>query len=1176
MPQPATADSPRVVISYHVSDEAWANKLMSQLASRSGGKYRIWTDRVENKTLPPLGNLPRIALLTAKVLVILISPEYLACTWVGTAEGHNFLMARNKQELLGVLVKNAPREQLSLLPPHYIGMNATPLAEATADDEEIILSKTVNLVSVFIEDDSTVGVEGFRPATRIAEVSRYAWSDEAESALSRARQLASTGGIVTTTALLFGLAEGGRSEAPYFRTPQFLWDALTSGGDFQYTKMLTEEFTSQESLRENERVPATADLISPNGRKVIELAATFARRTRKSDSSAGGPARIGARHLLAALLVFKPANGPTIVSRRLVTIVGDVSALRKRFYNFIVTSLPDDDDQAWRSILVDLNAPELQQSPPKRPQDFTQPTVAGFLADDWQGRDLLGIERDVNALASLVAAYKVEPPLSVGLFGDWGSGKSHFMRQMRKRVELLSQKARESGKPQNELGYYKNIVQIDFNAWHYIEGNLWASLVDHIFANLKLWETEPRKYADQRRDELMQKLGLKGEIQDKINSKVQGCEDELRKLNERKEKAETERDQAANQLNGFREQAKANLKTLSIAVSFTEHEKELLNRLGMNTDSTITAADVHSNYLKLKDRGNSVRAKWKLFRTDKRVGRRYVLGALLVAIVIGAPALLKSGVLPGLPTIVVSILGVVATLLAAAKPAWEQFQKSLEALEKHDQEVERERQKRITELENEVSALTKEVVAAKLESETVGKEIAKLKADIDNTSSSRILAEFIEDRAAASDYRRHLGLLALIRRDFEKLRDLFEQQRKEENEGTEVEDKKKINRIVLYIDDLDRCPPDRVVQVLQAIHLLLAFPLFVVVVGVDSRWITRSLQQSYDWLRESDEETLAGEKKHRENDGNNDAGLATPHDYLEKIFQIPFWLRSMNDGACVEFLDGLTKEAIDQGIEAVEQQAGRPGPSSETKDSFVVNALEIEAATHVAPDALETVRSALSPEGEVIEPGLQTSVTEKNIPEQTTPAAVQEEIDLAPRSLTFNAREIEYMKKLVPLIGRSPRAVKRFLNCYRLIKVGLAPAEFDSFVGDDGESNGFKAAMILLGVITGAPGASSFVLDELKIWNGAKEFKFDAFKAALVSKPQVLKQQDAERLVRFFNTHDFGKPSNALFEKIVHFGPQVSRFSFRVDRANTAGDRPAVSRDRAMNARPPRKRATPN
>ena len=48
-------------------------------------------------------------------------------------------------------------------------------------------------------------------------------------------------------------------------------------------------------------------------------------------------------------------------------------------------------------------------------------------------------------------------------------------------------------------------------------------------------------------------------------------------------------------------------------------------------------------------------------------------------------------------------------------------------------------------------------------------------------------------------------------------------------------DTRPIERIVLYIDDLDRCPPERVVEVLQAVHLLLAFELFVVVVAVDAR-----------------------------------------------------------------------------------------------------------------------------------------------------------------------------------------------------------------------------------------------------------------------------------------------------------------------------------------------------
>ena len=56
---------------------------------------------------------------------------------------------------------------------------------------------------------------------------------------------------------------------------------------------------------------------------------------------------------------------------------------------------------------------------------------------------------------------------------------------------------------------------------------------------------------------------------------------------------------------------------------------------------------------------------------------------------------------------------------------------------------------------------------------------------------------------------------------------------------------KPIDRIVLYIDDLDRCSPRQVVDVLQAVHLLLALDLFVVVVGVDPRWLLHALRSEY-------------------------------------------------------------------------------------------------------------------------------------------------------------------------------------------------------------------------------------------------------------------------------------------------------------------------------------------
>ena len=85
--------------------------------------------------------------------------------------------------------------------------------------------------------------------------------------------------------------------------------------------------------------------------------------------------------------------------------------------------------------------------------------------------------------------------------------------------------------------------------------------------------------------------------------------------------------------------------------------------------------------------------------------------------------------------------------------------------------------------------------------------------------------------------------------------------------------------MVLAIDDLDRCPPERVVDVLQAIHLLLATPLFVVLVAVDPDALLRSIHAQRRRLLAPDAPTTGGEAA---------AGPLDPQRYLEKIIQIPF------------------------------------------------------------------------------------------------------------------------------------------------------------------------------------------------------------------------------------------------------------------------------------------------
>jgi hypothetical protein len=143
-----------------------------------------------------------------------------------------------------------------------------------------------------------------------------------------------------------------------------------------------------------------------------------------------------------------------------------------------------------------------------------------------------------------------------------------------------------------------------------------------------------------------------------------------------------------------------------------------------------------------------------------------------------------------------------------------------------------------------------------------------------------------------------------IREDFEQmarlLPDSARQQTAEPDLDAAGDPLPRIDRIVVYIDDLDRCPPDRVVQVLEAVQLLLAVPLFVVVVAVDPRWLLRSLTVHYRELFETASAAAASQES---------SWGSTPTQYLEKIFQIPFTLPPVDPTGYTTMVDALTATA---------------------------------------------------------------------------------------------------------------------------------------------------------------------------------------------------------------------------------------------------------------------------
>jgi hypothetical protein len=157
------------------------------------------------------------------------------------------------------------------------------------------------------------------------------------------------------------------------------------------------------------------------------------------------------------------------------------------------------------------------------------------------------------------------------------------------------------------------------------------------------------------------------------------------------------------------------------------------------------------------------------------------------------------------------------------------------------------------------------------------------------------------------------------------------------------------------------------------VHLLLAFELFVVVVSVDSRWLSFALTDELRALTATDR---LGTRP-------------TPMDYIEKIFQLPFWVQPLEVDGRRSLVHGLLEPSI------------RADDAAGAQDGGGASELTLGAREREALDALLTRRG-------------------------TDPRLEAHALVLRPDDLAF-------MDSLAPLLGDTPRRVKRFVNIVQLL-----------------------------------------------------------------------------------------------------------------------------------------------
>ncbi|HKP76081.1 MAG TPA: P-loop NTPase fold protein [Longimicrobiaceae bacterium] len=181
------------------------------------------------------------------------------------------------------------------------------------------------------------------------------------------------------------------------------------------------------------------------------------------------------RHLVAELL-FPVSPSVSPIAALLEDLGLDVSELVSELRDFIARKFPKDDQHAWNSVLAagaktsqaGTEAPgrgvaDLASVPEPAAREFT--LAASSISDQPAEEDRLGFEPYVRAAAEFLTSEGTRPPLTLSVEGEWGSGKSSFMRQLQ---ESIGERERKLGK--------KPAVIVWFNPWrHDREDAVWAA-----------------------------------------------------------------------------------------------------------------------------------------------------------------------------------------------------------------------------------------------------------------------------------------------------------------------------------------------------------------------------------------------------------------------------------------------------------------------------------------------------------------------------------------------------------------------------------------------------------------------------------------------------------------------------------------------------------------------------
>lgn len=643
--------------------------------------------------------------------------------------------------------------------------------------------------------------------------------------------------------------------------------------------------------------------------------------------------------------------------------------------------------------------------------------------------DPLGYAEEAARLAELACLKANTPPMAVALFGDWGSGKSTFMRRMQDSVEAIGTRWHDAP----ESPFTTRVAQIRFNAWSYADGDLWASMATEIFRQLRteIERLSGGAVAGAQYRALLDRVALRLGTAEAAQGAALG---EIARLSR-------EMDAKRAELTEVTDRAAA-IQGASAAARLVDRVTDTLKQNPAAAATALRALGFtdSAGEKQLAALVGEARAAVQAFGKASLLGRAVLEalrhpGGLLALGLVGA---VGYGAFAQWQATTPALLASAAAVLAPLSVLWQRLRPIVDAAREFSAQEAAERTQlaaRRTTLEAEIAALDAKRAAQEAAQSREASLLASYAGAARGESPAALLKFFLEQDAGLQAYEQRLGLVSRLRESLETLEQILgEQAARDTKPGPAAEAMPRtlpsIDRIILYVDDLDRCQPAQVVPVLQALALMLQLKLFVAVVAVDERWLMAALSIHYKDVIDA-------------------KGMAGPAQFLEKIFQIPFWLRPMQsaDESYRKFIAHLVPEAV-------------PGPPQTVR---VAETWE-EGTT---PDE----RGPWTRE-EAIDPDELPLLEDEAL-------GAQESREATVQRVALTTPELEVLTALAPLAGGTPRALKRFVNLYRLMRASRQGEELERWLGQGDDPPEFPANAFVLACHAGLPVAD---VQEMRRW----------------------------------------------------------------------------------------------